>query len=148
MSNLEVSTKKGEVWYQKQLYKHILEYVGMIICYGSEEKFVIFIFRDSIRDRIFEEESTALYDMKSFQNPELVDQYFCWCCICWCCFLPKKIGRGLQPALYIADYLPKKTHVTRFLGKTNAHDVPPLKIETNYLWNRRQNLHTKEEKDD
>ena len=94
MSTLVVSTKKGKEWNQTELCKHILEYVGKIICYGPEEKFVLFIFRDSIRDRIFEEESTALYDMKSFQNPELVDQYFCWCCV-----------------------EPRKTLVTRFKDK-------------------------------
>ena len=127
MSTLVVSTKKGKEGNQTQLCKHILEYVGMIICYGPEEKFVIFIFRDSIRDRIFEEESTALYDMKSFQNPELVDQYFCWCCV-----------------------EPKKTLVTRFKDRniieitetsSTGNIVLNQKYKNSCLWKRRQNIH-------
>ena len=64
-----------------------LEYVCSLFIYLKDKKATILIFRCSF----FEEESTALYDMRSFQNPKLVDQYYCLCCV-----------------------EPKKTLVTRF----------------------------------
>lgn len=121
MSGLVISTKNG--------FEYVV-YVGEIIRYDPDEKLVLSIFRDSIRDNLFKKEITALYDMKSFQNPELVDQYFCWCCV-----------------------VPKETHVTRFkkrniiqITKTSSTGNIALNLEnSNSLLfnNRKAMIHSK-----
>ena len=134
MLGLLVFTETGKKWDQTELCKHVLEFVCIISCYDPEQKLFLFIFIFRVSPyqvSRYHVDLTALFDLRSFQNPEHVDKYFCWCCVCWCCFLPKKIGRGLRPALYIADYPPKKTHVTRFIEK----------ITDSALWKRRQNIH-------
>lgn len=126
MLRLVISTKTGKKWNQTELCKHVLEYVCIISCYDPKQKlfFFFFIFRVSpYQVSRYHVDLTALYDRTSFQNPKLVHQYFCWCCV-----VPRKPRRALRTPLYIADYPPKKTHVSRFIKKI----MHPLYSHLNY----------------